>query len=249
MHRRKELSARYGLIGKKLGHSFSPAYFKEKFKEENINASYELFELEKIDDIEFILNNGIDGLNVTLPYKSAILPYLDGIDPKAEQIGAVNCIANEDGKFIGYNTDWIGFTKSLLELIGDVRPEALVLGNGGASKAVQFSLSVLGIKFHVVNRMGSGMIYSMIDKRTIQDNLLIINTTPLGMHPNDHEKPPIPYEWIGDQHFLLDLIYNPKKTLFLASGEQQGAKIQNGLPMLVYQAEASWEIWNTNRKK
>ncbi len=249
MHSRKELSARYGLIGKKLGHSFSPAYFKNKFTEENINASYDLLELEKIEDIGFILKSGIDGLNVTIPYKNAVLPYLDRIDEQAAQIGAVNCIAKEDGKFVGYNTDWIGFTKSLLELIGDLRPGALVLGNGGASKAVQFSLSALGIDYHVVNRRGKGMLYAKIDKPIIQDNLLIINTTPLGMTPNHNEKPPIPYEWIGDQHFLIDLIYNPKKTLFLTSGQEQGAKIQNGLPMLVYQAEASWEIWNKNRLK
>lgn len=244
MHRHKELKARFGLIGKKLGHSFSPSYFRQKFEEESLDAEYVLYELEYIEKVGDILKEGINGLNVTIPYKSAILPFLNQIDTAAQEIGAVNCIHNSNGQLIGYNTDWLGFTQSLMENIGNERPSALVLGSGGSSRAVQYSLKKLGITYTVVSRSENGIGYDTLNEAIIKSNHLIINTTPVGMYPETKVAPNIPYEYIDDQHFLFDLIYNPEKTLFLTLGFERGAQIQNGWPMLQYQAEASWKIWN-----
>lgn len=245
MHRRKELTARYGLIGRKLGHSFSPSYFRQKFEEANLDAEYLLYELDQIEKVVDIFKEEITGLNVTIPYKSAILPFLHQIDEAAQAIGAVNCIHNSNSQFIGYNTDWLGFTQSLKETIGDERPDALVLGSGGSSRAVQYSLKKLGISYTVVSRSENGIGYDALNETIIRSNQLIINTTPLGMFPDTKVAPKIPYEYIDDQHFLFDLIYNPEKTLFLTLGFERGARIQNGWPMLKYQAEASWQIWNS----
>lgn len=245
MHRRNELTARYGLIGRKLGHSFSPSYFRQKFEENDLDAEYVLYELDQIEKVVDIFKEGINGLNVTIPYKNAILPFLNHIDIAAREIGAVNCIHNSNGQFIGYNTDWLGFTQSLKENLGDARPAALVLGSGGSSRAVQYSLKKLGISYTVVSRSENGIGYDALNETIIRSNQLIINTTPLGMFPDTKVAPKIPYEYIDDQHFLFDLIYNPEKTLFLTLGFERGARIQNGWPMLKYQAEASWQIWNS----
>jgi shikimate dehydrogenase len=236
---------RYGLIGKKLSHTFSPAYFRNKFERENIkDASYEIFELEYIHDVLDLFKIGIEGLNVTIPYKASIIPFLDSIDSAAMEIGAVNCIKKTDKGYKGYNTDVYGFKVSL-EKFTDVTKirSALILGNGGAAQSVRYVLNQIGISFKIVTRNGN-LSYSDITPNIIKDNLLIINTTPLGMYPNVEDYPLIDYSSITNQHLLYDVIYNPEKTMFLKKGEQQGASIKNGYEMLILQAENSWQIWN-----
>ncbi|MBK9689227.1 MAG: shikimate dehydrogenase [Saprospiraceae bacterium] len=240
------MTKKYGLIGKKLGHSFSPAYFSKKFARASLfDHSYTTFELDHIEEVTKVLSEGLLGANVTIPYKKAILTYLHGLDEAAKDIGAVNCIVNINGQYKGYNTDWLGFRQSLVEFIGDQRPEALVLGNGGASKAICYALEHLQIKYMVISRSEKGLRYEDLTPAIIASNHLIINTTPLGMYPFVDDFPQIPYDGIDDQHFVFDLIYNPEKTLFLALSAERGAKIQNGYPMLVYQAEESWKLWNS----
>ena len=240
------MTKKYGLIGKKLGHSFSPAYFSKKFARASLfDHSYTTFELDHIEEVTKVLSEGLLGANVTIPYKKAILPYLHGLDEAAKDIGAVNCIVNINGQYKGYNTDWLGFRQSLVEFIGDQRPETLVLGNGGASKAICYALEHLQIKYMVISRSEKGLRYEDLTPAIIASNHLIINTTPLGMYPFVDDFPQIPYDGIDDQHFVFDLIYNPEKTLFLALSADRGAKIQNGYPMLVYQAEESWKLWNS----
>lgn len=240
------MTKKYGLIGKKLGHSFSPAYFSKKFAEASLfDHSYSAFELDHIEEIPRILSEDLAGANVTIPYKKAIIPYLHRLDEAAAIIGAVNCIVNKNGLYTGFNTDWLGFRQSLLEFLGDQRPEALVLGNGGASKAICFALDHLKINYTVISRSEKGLRYEDLTPSIVSANHLIINTTPLGMYPFVDDFPHIPYEGIDDQHFVFDLIYNPEKTLFLALSAERGAKIQNGYPMLIYQAEESWKLWNS----
>lgn len=237
----------FGLIGFPLSHSFSPGYFADKFEKENIRAaSYGLFPLEKIDEVCSLLERDIQGLNVTIPYKESVIPYLDGLDEEAEAIGAVNTIASRDGKWIGFNTDIYGFNTSLIPFLGDrLIEKALVLGSGGAAKAVVYGLNKLGIKPTLVSRSDKGdLTYEDIDAAILDAHPLIINTTPLGMSPNIHTCPDIPYELLTEKHFLYDLVYNPKKTLFLNNGKQHGASIKNGYEMLCLQAEKSWSIWN-----
>ncbi|MBK8699853.1 MAG: shikimate dehydrogenase [Saprospiraceae bacterium] len=236
---------RFGLIGKSLVHSFSPAYFDAKFRKEGISdARYEAYELAHIVEINKLFEDQIDGLNVTLPYKEAVIPYLDKMDPAALEIGAVNCISREGSGYTGYNTDWLGFLLSLKSLLGDERPSALVLGDGGASKAIGYALTMLNINYEVISRKLRGKSYQQLTESDISNNRLIINATSLGMFPHTDEKPEIPYEGIHDEHFLFDVVYNPEKTLFLTLGAKQGAHIQNGYEMLVLQAEESWKIWN-----
>ncbi len=241
---------KYGLIGYPLSHSFSKGYFTEKFKKEGIeNAAYETYPLEKISDFTTLLQNNPElvGLNVTIPYKEAIIPYLDELSEEAKKIGAVNTIKIINGKKIGYNSDVVGFEKSLIQHLKPTHNKALVLGTGGAAKAVWFVLEKLNIPYLKVSRTASENIiaYDTISIDLVKKYPLIINTTPLGMSPKLETKPDIPYQALTKNHFLYDLVYNPQTTLFLEMGQKMGATIQNGLPMLHGQAERSWELWNT----
>jgi shikimate dehydrogenase len=242
--------ARYGLIGKDLSHSFSKTFFTFKFENEKRKDSYDNFELEHIGQFrELIANNeGLKGLNVTIPYKEAIIPFLDKLDKEAEKIGAVNTIKfRKDGKLVGYNTDHYGFAKALANLLPVKEKTALVLGSGGASKAVQFVLDAMEFEYEVVSRQKSmdTIRYNSLGKEEVEDHLLIVNCTPLGTAPNINECPPIPYEHITKNHVLFDLIYNPRETEFMKRGFVKGARVTNGLKMLEYQAKRSWEIWKS----
>ncbi len=246
------MTKQYGLIGYPLSHSFSKKYFTEKFAELKITDSqYDLFPLSSIDDLPFLLdmNTHFVGLNVTIPYKEHVMRYLDEVAPSAQVIGAVNTIKIKDGKLTGYNTDAYGFSVSLKKHLNEpyTQHKALILGTGGASKAVAYVFHQLGITFRYVSRQKREHIfdYQMLDKSIIDQHTIIVNTTPLGMSPNVDEAPNIPYEYISSQHLLYDLVYNPELTLFLKKGQAQNAKIKNGLEMLHLQAERAWEIWNT----
>ncbi|WP_448529534.1 shikimate dehydrogenase family protein [Raineya sp.] len=238
-----------GLIGYPLTHSFSKKYFQEKFFQENLHSyTYELYPIENISQFPQLLAQEPEliGLNVTIPYKEQILPFLDEIHENAQKIGAINTIAIQNGKKIGYNTDYEGFLVSLQNWISYQKPsKALVLGTGGASKAVQAVLEHLQIPFQVVsrNKKATQLTYQEITPALIESSTLIINTTPLGMYPALNTCPPLPYECINSKHWLYDLVYNPELTLFLQKGKAQGANIKNGLEMLYLQAEAAWNIW------
>jgi shikimate dehydrogenase len=242
----------FGLIGQTVSHSFSKAYFDEKFFREGLrDYHYELFPLKNIKEIETLIKDtkGLAGLNVTLPYKEQVINFLDEVDPVAKKIGAVNVIKFKDGKRKGFNTDSDAFHETLEKwLPQDQKFQALVLGSGGSSKAVQVALIKLGIDFKVVSREAKkgSLTYADLEKdpKIIAKSLLIINTTPLGMHPNTDTMPPIDFDEIGENHFVYDLIYNPARTQFLQKAEIHGAKIKNGLEMLHVQAEKSWNIWN-----
>lgn len=239
----------YGLIGRKLGHSFSGKFFTEKFRTEGIDAEYRNFELETIGQLTDMLagNPNLRGFNVTMPYKEEILPFLDSLTPEAQRIGAVNCVKIDDGRLTGHNTDVYGFRNSLLGLIGDARPQALVLGTGGASKAVHFVLHELGIPFGTVSRSRDNGEYTYENlaatPEIVTGHKLIVNSTPLGMFPHTDTYPDIPYSAVTPEHFLFDLVYNPEQTVFMTKGEEQGAKACNGYEMLTGQAERSWDIW------
>ncbi len=238
---------KFGLVGKKLSHSFSPEYFNQKFSDLNLKGMvYDAYEIEHIDDVTALKSrNDICGLNVTIPYKELILPFIDEISDVAYTIGAVNTIDINEGKWIGHNTDYLGFL-DLLEIAmrsnGTIQ-RAMILGSGGASKAVQYALETKKISFITVGRTGK-YTYDNISDEVIKRSTLIINTTPLGMYPHTAEYPAINYSKIGPGHSCIDLIYNPKKTVFLERCEQQGASIHNGLHMLISQAEHAWNIWN-----
>ena len=241
---------RFGLIGYPLGHSFSKKYFTEKFEREGISGNaYELYPLEHIGQLEELLvsNPDLAGLNVTIPYKEQVIAYLDCVSSVVEEIGACNCIRIENGQLMGHNTDVIGFSRSLLPKLKPHHKKALVLGTGGSAKAVAYTLKELGISFLQVSRTpGEGMIgYEEIDQSMLETHTLLINTTPVGMYPDIMKAPVIPYEFIGGEHYLFDLVYNPERTRFLQEGELRGAAVENGSDMLVIQAEASWEIWNS----
>lgn len=240
---------RLGLIGRHISYSFSKGYFSEKFSTENLDFSYENFDLESIEDFQRILddNNDIVGFNVTIPYKEAIIPYLDRLSKTAKNIGAVNTIAyTKKGKLKGYNTDFYGFTESLLPFMTKDHKRALILGTGGASKAISYALKKLKIKHHYVSRQKSDGIkytYDTLTPEDIRSYDIIINCTPLGTYPEVNNCPPIPYDGVSDKHLLYDLIYNPEETKFLRIGKAQGAQICNGHNMLIQQAEKAWEIW------
>ena len=234
---------KYGLIGYPLSHSFSPRYFKRKFKREGIaNARYDLYPIDAISKIE---NIEVHGLNVTIPYKEAVIDYLDDMSDVARNIGAVNTIDYRDGKMIGHNTDAYGFEHSLRPLTTEsFNDRALILGSGGAAKAVQYVLQSMSIQYMVVSRSKGDVTYAELDKAIIENHHLIINTTPLGMSPNIDTCPDIPYEYLSREHILYDLVYNPEKTLFLNKGAQVPCTIKNGLEMLELQADEAWRIWN-----
>lgn len=243
----------YGLIGKPLSHSFSPRFFAEKFRQEGINdAEYCLFPLSQIEDFEALRQqNNLAGLNVTIPYKQAIIPYLSSLSDEALAVGAVNTIAFEQGKLVGYNTDVYGFAASLqraVEVHGQWdKTAALILGTGGASLAAQYVLQQWGWEFEIVSRQKNKLNYSELHKEIILKYKLIINTTPLGMSPQIETYPDIPYQWLGAKHLLFDMVYNPEETRFLQLGKQAGAYTKNGLEMLSLQAEKAWKIWNKTR--
>lgn len=243
---------RYGLIGYPLTHSFSEKYFTQKFKDLHIkDCSYQLFPLEDIDHIyDLYIQPDIVGFNVTIPYKESVLNYIEYVSEDIKKIGACNCVKISNSETYAYNTDIIGFEKSLLPLLKAHHTHALILGNGGASKAVQFVLEKLNIEYTIVSRKNTPkqqtICYTDCTENIVQSHTLIINTTPLGMFPHTEECPDIAYTAMTKQHLLYDLIYNPEKTRFLQKGEQQGATIKNGYEMLLLQAQESWHIWNTN---
>ena len=239
---------KYGLIGYPLSHSFSQPYFTKKFEREGIrDCVYENYAMPSIENFPALLgdNPELCGINVTIPYKQQVIPYLDDISHLP--VNACNCISIESGKKIGYNTDTIGFEKSLITLLRPYHAHALVLGTGGASIAVQFVLHRLGIDYLCVGRQKKDLVdkvYGELNAQDIHDHLLIINTTPVGMFPHQDSFPPIPYPFLGPRHYLYDLVYNPAKSIFLQKGEDRAASIKNGADMLVIQAEESWRIWN-----
>jgi shikimate dehydrogenase len=240
----------FGLIGYPLSHSFSKGYFTEKFLKEGIDdCHYDIFPLESIEDFVALCeqHKNLVGLNVTIPYKEKIIPFLDELNNEAAAIGAVNTIKFINGKKNGYNTDCYGFEMSLKPLLKPYHTNALILGTGGASKAVEYVLKKLGISFQYVsrNKTANTINYDVLDERIIHHSKLIINSTPLGMYPNIENSPDISYDFITDKHLLYDLIYNPEETQFLKEGKQRGAQTKNGLEMLYLQAEKSWEIWNS----
>lgn len=244
---------KYGLIGYPLGHSFSKTFFNQKFTAEHIEAEYVNFEIPNIKEIKNVLkeNPGLRGLNVTLPYKTQIIPFLDDIDEDARLIGAVNVIKFYKGRFgktklKGYNSDVIGFKQSIDPLLNQSHRKALILGTGGASKAVFHGLKQLGIASTLVSRHAKDfcITYEEITPKTMEQYTVIVNTTPVGMYPHVNECPDIPYDLLTPNHLLYDLLYNPDETLFMKKGKEKGAVVKNGLEMLLLQAFAAWEIWH-----
>jgi shikimate dehydrogenase len=240
---------RFGLIGKTLKHSFSKTWFTEKFADEGItDCSYENFELPSIDSFPELIKSTPDlaGINITIPYKELVLQYLHHADNTVKEIGACNCIKVDNGLLLGFNTDAVAFEKSLRTKLLPHHQCALVLGSGGASKAVQYALKQIGMDFLVVSRdkKTNQLGYEDVGLEVIEGHQVIINTTPLGMYPNVDDDPPIPYEMLTPEHLLFDLVYNPPESKFLQQGKKQGADIINGYDMLVGQAEESWRIWN-----
>ena len=240
----------FGLIGFPLSHSFSKGYFANKFLTENIvDAGYENYPIESIDLFKalWVSNPALQGLNVTIPYKKAVIPYLQFPSTVVESIQACNCIRLYEGALYGYNTDVIGFEQSLMPFLKPHHQKALILGTGGAAAAVEWVLKKLGIAYQLVSRTESeGCItYNALNSDVIASHKLLINTSPIGMYPNVDEAPNLPYEAVTAQHHLYDLVYNPTQTKFLELGSKQGATIQNGLEMLHIQANASWALWNS----
>ena len=247
----------FGLIGYPLSHSFSQKFFTEKFLQENIvNAKYDNFPIPSIESFAGLWkeNPNLEGLNVTIPYKKEVIPFLQHSSAVVQEINACNCIRKFNNELYGYNTDVIGFEKSLLPFLKPHHTHALILGTGGAAAAVQWVLEKLKIQFQIVSRKGNAieannemkayLSYDQLAASVIESHTLIINTSPLGMYPNTNEAPPIAYEGITAQHHLYDLVYNPIETLFMQKGLEKGATVQNGLAMLHIQAEESWAIWN-----
>jgi len=248
------LMKQYGLIGYPLAHSFSEKYFKDKFRKEHINdATYQLFPIKHIDQLPNLIHNNpsLDGFNVTIPFKQAVISYLDELDDVAQDVGSVNCVkiirGTKANKLIGFNTDVIGFEASLKPFLKSYHQNAIILGTGGSSRAVAYVLNKLGIPFTIVSRNAKDkntINYHDLTKLDLNNHLLVINTTPLGMYPNTQTYPQFPYEDLTGQHLLVDLVYNPEQTLFLQKGKLQGSAILSGLEMLYLQADKSFEIWN-----
>ena len=241
---------RYGLLGRNINYSFSKGYFTEKFQTENLEGcTYENFDIPEITAFPEIIktNSDIKGMNVTIPYKEVVIPFLDKLSKKATKIGAVNTIkVSKKGKLKGYNTDYYGFMESLRPLLQDHHKNALILGTGGASKGVAFALDELGISYTFVSREAKGKVitYDQINATTFVNYQIIINSSPVGTSPNTEAFPLIPYEYFTENHIAYDLIYNPAETQFLKKAKAQGAQTKNGLDMLIFQAEKAWEIWN-----
>jgi shikimate dehydrogenase len=240
----------FGLLGRSLKHSFSQTYFTQKFYSLNLTEHhYELFELPTIDELPALLaaHPDLRGLNVTIPYKEQVVPFLSEVASSAARVGAVNVVEfAEDGRLIGHNTDLVGFRESLRGFLpAGFAGRALILGSGGASKAVEVALRDLEIGYWVVSRnpLGAGLTYADLTPQLFQDHRLIINATPLGTYPDTEQYPPIPYEHLTNQHYLFDLIYNPSETEFMRRGQVVGAQTKNGFEMLCIQAEEAWKIW------
>lgn len=239
----------YGLIGKNIDYSFSRKYFNNKFELENCTGvEYVNFDIPTIDLFPELLTANHSGYNVTIPYKESIIPFLDELSREAKAIGAVNTIKRIKNQLIGFNTDTYGFTEALLPLLPNHKIQALILGNGGSSKAVAYSLKKLNIEYQIVARhpKKEEWHFSELNESRIKTHLLIINCTPLGTSPDIHLLPPLPYDGIGNQHILFDLIYNPAMTAFLQEGQARQATVSNGYRMLELQAEKSWEIWQND---
>ncbi len=241
----------FGLIGYPLSHSFSKKYFDEKFEKEGLtDCRFENFPIKSIDDLKHVIlpnNPDLQGIAVTIPFKQLVLRHLSTTEAIPDKIKACNCIRIVNGKLVGYNTDYIGFEKSIGPILQNHHKKALILGNGGVTASAEYVLERIGIKTTIVSRKihdGSVMTYNDIDANVIADHTLIINTTPLGMYPDIDTAPDIPYECITQKHLFFDMVYNPEKTVFLKRGEQKGASIKNGYEMLVLQAEENWRIWN-----
>ena len=242
---------RYGIIGNPLGHSYSEQYFTELFSREGLDATYRPYAIADVELAKELLAE-LEGMNVTYPYKESIIPHLTDIDPVAKKIGAVNMIHH--GK--GYNTDWIGFRDSLRKVLQETDQRALLLGTGGVSKAIQYALRELGIGYTLVSRKAIGnrqwaignrqwaIGYQDVDEQVMAEHQIIVNCTPLGMHPYEDQLPDLPYHLLTEKHLLYDCIYNPEKTLFLQKGEEQGCRIKNGLEMLHLQADEAWSVWS-----
>jgi len=248
---------KFGLIGYPLSHSFSQGFFSKKFLQENIqNVQYENFPIASINELNPLWQKHptLEGINVTIPYKKEIIPFIQYPSSVVEKIKACNCIRKFNNELYGYNTDVIGFEKSLILLLKPHHSTALILGTGGAAAAVEYVLQKLAISYQLVSRSNQEATsifnapiinYTALNEEMIQQHTLIINTSPIGMYPNVKDAPAIPYESIGTNHYLYDLVYNPEITLFLEKGKQKGAAIKNGLDMLHIQAEESWAIWNS----
>jgi len=247
----KEINmSKFGLIGKNIDYSFSKSYFTEKFKAENLDHAYENFDISNISEFHNIIAQNLDlkGLNVTIPYKEEVIPFLDEMDNTAQNIGAVNTVkVLPNNQLKGFNTDYWGFQKALEEFLPLERKTALILGTGGASKSIAYALRAMNFEIKFVSRKANKKVlsYSQLNQEVIEHHLLIVNCTPLGTFPNIKDHPSIPYEYIGSNHLLFDLIYNPSETEFLRRGKLKGAKTSNGLTMLKFQAEKAWEIWNS----
>ena len=240
----------FGLVGKNISYSFSKKYFTERFQKDNtLDFTYENFDIQDIADFPKIIKNNpnLIGLNVTIPYKETVIPFLNGLSETAAKIGAVNVIKiTKEGELIGHNSDCYGFKKALEPILQPHHKKALILGTGGASKAVAFALEELGISYTFVSRKASEKqsSYDQIDASTFENYYIIINSTPLGTSPNTEAFPEIPYDYFTPKHIAFDLVYNPAETQFLKKAKANGAVIKNGLEMLVNQAEKAWEIWN-----
>lgn len=238
---------KFGLIGFPLSHSYSQLYFEEKFRREKLDHLFELFPIPELASFPELLISQpqLKGLAITIPHKEGIIKYLHQVDAIAHEIGAVNCISITDGFLYGYNTDQIGFERSLTPLLQAHHKNALILGSGGSSKAVQFILNKLGIRFRLVSSSGkTDLDYGGLTKELFEEYSLIVNCTPVGMFPADNDKPAIPYDFVTGWHLLYDLVYNPEETLFLKEGKRRGAVTKNGIEMFQVQAEENWKIWN-----
>ena len=241
-----ETSAKFGLIGKKISYSFSKKYFEQKFQKLLLNNhSYNIIDLENLDNIKNIFETEhLKGLNVTIPYKEKIIPFIDELSDEAKEIGAINCISVENGKTKGYNTDAFGFEKTLLLHKKEHQKTAIILGNGGAAKAVQYVLKKNQIPYITVSRT-TEINYENLSENLVKENLIIIQCTPVGTFPNIEESVSFPFDGITENHLIIDLIYNPEYTKFIRNCAEKGAKTANGLYMLEQQAEKAWEIWNS----
>ena len=250
MKKEKKLKL-FGLIGRNIDYSFSRKYFTEKFKKNNLSECvYKNYDLKDITDFKKLIksSSNLNGLNVTIPYKKVIIPFLDELSKEAKAINAVNTIVFESsGKIIGHNTDYIGFKKALEEQYKSNPENALILGSGGASEAIKFVFKKIGCDFKIVSRFPSKdqLSYDQLSEKIIKKTDIIVNASPIGTYPNIMEAPNIPYKYLDSKHLLFDLIYNPKETEFLRKGKLYGSKVSNGLKMLKYQADKSWELWSS----
>ena len=243
----EKVTKKFGLLGRKLGHSFSEAFFTRYFEEKGIDAVYSNYEIDSIEQIQEVFMHELSGLNVTVPYKESVIPFLDELSPEATAIGAVNVIKFADGKRIGHNSDAFGFHQSIKPFLLNVHERALILGTGGASKAVKYVFQQIGLDVIQISRTPSGekeFGYDEINEHMVRACKVIVNCTPVGMYPDTNTCIPFPFEFLTSEHLVVDLIYNPEKTVFLEKAEQNGATILNGASMLKEQALRAWEIWN-----